>query len=271
VLSAAVLSVHVIASHRDVVDALRQPGTLLNDGYSGMDYPWECSLVVSGTLYENVGFRARGGMWRYAMGKNMWKFRFADGHGLGSTELFADAARRIFPNNLNLIAGIQQGDSGMRGEHGMFDASSYKLFEQAGVPAPSTTWVHLRVVDAVDETGLDQYSGDFFGLYLAVEEPDRRFLARHGLPKGDLFKMAENSGFLKAKEARDSSYEAFDAFVAAMTKPQTEEWWRENVDLEQYYSYRAVVECVHDYDLDQGKNYYYYMDPSSKKWQARIL
>ena len=29
------------------------------------------------------------------MGKNMWKFRFADGHGLSAAALFADEARRI--------------------------------------------------------------------------------------------------------------------------------------------------------------------------------
>ena len=35
----------------------------------------------------------------------------------------------------------------------------------------------------------DQYSGDFQGLYLAVEQPDGQLLEEHGLPDGNLYKM----------------------------------------------------------------------------------
>jgi hypothetical protein len=38
---------------------------------------------------------------------------------------------------------------------------------------------------------------------------------------------------VQAREAHNSSYDAFDAFVAAMKQPQTEAWWREHVALEQ--------------------------------------
>ena len=38
---------------------------------------------------------------------------------------------------------------------------------------------------------------------------------------------------VQAREAQNSSYDAFDAFVAAMKRPQTEAWWREHVALEQ--------------------------------------
>jgi hypothetical protein len=34
----------------------------------------------------------------------------------------------------------------------------------------------------------------FWGLYLAVEQPDGRFLDAHGLPDGNLYKMEGGSG-----------------------------------------------------------------------------
>ena len=28
-----------------------------------------------------------------------------------------------------------------------------------------------------------------------------------------------------------------------------QQWWRDNLDLPRYYSYRAIVECIHHYDI----------------------
>ena len=43
-------------------------------------------------------------------------------------------------------------------------------------------------------------------------------------------------------------------------------WWRNNFDLPGYYRFRAVLEAVHHYDVDQGKNYYFYLNPQTNKW-----
>src|SRR5438128_2676405 len=47
---------------------------------------------------------------------------------------------------------------------------------------------------------------------------------------------------------------------------QPDSWWRNNVDLPRYYSYRAILEAIHHYDLDAGKNYDYYFNPNTGKW-----
>jgi hypothetical protein len=44
--------------------------------YTGEEYLWQGTLVYDGVVYDHVRYRARGGVWRYAMGKNMWKFDF---------------------------------------------------------------------------------------------------------------------------------------------------------------------------------------------------
>ena len=46
----------------------------------------------------------------------------------------------------------------------------------------------------------------------------------------------------------------------------TEQWWRTNADLVNYYNYRAIVDCIHHYDIADGKNYFYYHNPVTNKW-----
>ena len=49
-------------------------------GYTGSENAWSGTLVYNGVVYDDIHYRARGGVWRYAMGKNMWKIDFENGH-----------------------------------------------------------------------------------------------------------------------------------------------------------------------------------------------
>ncbi len=105
----------------------------------GSEYKFTATLAADGKVYDHVRFRARGGAWRYAMGKNMWKIDFLKGHHLEARDNWGQK----YPvkwGKLNLGACIQQGDYGMRGEHGLLEAVSYRLFNLAGVAAPRTPW-----------------------------------------------------------------------------------------------------------------------------------
>jgi len=53
-----------------------------------------------------------------------------------------------------------------------------------------------------------------------------------------------------------------------MATEQNSDWWRKNLDLDRYYSYRAIIEAIHHYDIDQGKNYFYFVDPTTQKWSV---
>ena len=150
----------------------------------------------------------------------------------------------------------------------MFEALSYRLFQLAGVPAPDSHFVHFRVIDAKAEAGPTQYDGDFWGLYLAVEEIDGRFLDARGLPDGNLYKMQDGTGELNNQGVNAPTGRSdLDAFIGAYTQgSRSADWWRKSFDLPGYYSFRAALEAVHHYDLDQGKNYFYYRDPDSRRW-----
>ena len=237
----------------------------------GKEYKYTGTLVADGVAYDHVRFRARGGVWRFAMGKNMWKFDFPAGHGLAARDDFGRAYDATW-GKLNLRACIDQGDYGMRGNQGMFETIGFQLFNLAGVAAPNTHWVQLRVVDGAEENPADQYRGDFWGLYLAIENEDGNFLDEHGLPDGNIYKMNGGTGELSHHGANAVTNRSdLDKFLGTYNGSNPPDaWWRTNLHLPRYYSYRSIIECIHHYDVDQGagKNYDYYRNPKTGLWQV---
>lgn len=237
----------------------------------GKDYRYTGTLVADGVAHDHVRFRARGGVWRFAMGKNMWKFDFTSGHPLAARDDFGRAYDAPW-SKVNLRACIDQGDYGMRGNQGLFETIGFELFNLAGVAAPNTHWVQLRVIDGAEENPADQYRGDFWGLYLAIENEDGNFLEEHGLPDGNIYKMNGGTGELSHQGAGAVTNRSdLDKFLGTYNNSvQSETWWRTNLNLPRYYSYRSIIECIHHYDVDQGagKNYDYYRNPKTGQWQV---
>ncbi len=244
------------------------------------DFKWYGTLVYDGKVYDHIRYRMRGGVWRYAMGKNMWKFDFNRGHHFQARDDYGEKYKTKW-NRLNFSACIQQGDYQHRGEQGMFEAVTFKLFNMAGVPAPKTNWVHFRIIDEEYQDGMlnaahppitrsgTQYDGDFWGLYLAIEQMDGHFLDEHDLPDGNLYKIESHNGELNNQGPTavtdGSDLAAFKRSYYDNPDP-SEQWWRNNVDLDCYYSYRAVIEGVHHGDVGYGKNYFFYLNPETYIW-----
>jgi len=233
----------------------------------GKDYKYTGTIVSDGKVYDHVRFRARGVVWRYAMGKNMWKFDFNKGHPLAARDDHGQFYRVPW-SKVNLRACIQQGDYGHRGEQGMFESVGFRLFALAGVAAPRTHWVQLRIIDEAEESPANQYHGDFWGLYLAIENEDGNFLKEHGLPSGNLYKMEGGWGTLSSHGAgavtNSSDLERF--MGTYNTGNPSVDWWRSHLDLPAYFSYRSIIECIHHYDVGDGKNYDYFLNPNTGRW-----
>ena len=259
------------------VPVIRADGTTQNPtggAYTHSLYNWHGALCYDGRVYDHIRFRARGGVWRFAMGKNMWKFDFNRGHDFQARD---DYGRRYDQKwkKLNFSACIQQGDFNSRGEHGLYESVGFRLFQLTGMPAEHTQYVHFRIVERPSETNgtAGQFDDDFQGLYLGIEQQDGQFLDEHGLPDGNLYKMESgtgqlnNTGPLGPKNKSD-----LNAFIGSQgyggSNGAKLDWWRANCDLENYYNYRAIVDCIHHYDIGDGKNYFYYRNPLTAKWTA---
>ncbi len=266
-----------IAKNGDVTDAMHMPPSQ-QQPYNGSDYKWRGTFVYNGTVYDHVGFRPTGAERRFATGKTNWRFNFNAGHRFQAYDEYG-RPYAVLRDKLNLRGEMGHTDRERRGEAGMFESMSYKLFELAGVPASDTNFVHYRVITGASEYGSSQYDGDFWGLYLSIENPDEQFIEEHNLPDGNLYKIESTvpppgtpnyyEGDLN-NLGRNGPADGSDLWALSQGAQQSSTsaatWWRTNVDLENYYSFRAVVEFVHHYDMGEGKNYMFYNNPETKKW-----
>jgi hypothetical protein len=270
---------HLISKKSDVEDATWLVRHEQGDPQR-KDFKWYGTLIYEGKVYDHIRYRMRGGVWRYAMGKNMWKFDFNRGHYFQARDDFGRKYKTKW-NRLNFSACIQQGNYWHRGEQGMFEAVAFKLFNMAGVPAPKTNYLQFRIIDEQYEDGTlnaahppitrsgTQYDGDFWGLFLTLEQMDGHFLDEHDLPDGNLYKIEGHNGELNNQGptgvSNGSDLNSFKQGYYNDPDP-SEQWWRQNVELECYYSYRAVVEGVHHGDVGYGKNYFFYLNPETNIW-----
>ncbi len=236
--------------------------------YGGDLYQWWGTLVYDGKVYDHIRYRTRGGVWRYAMGKNMWKFDLNRGHDFEPRDNYGKKYKSTW-KKLNLGANIQQGDYQHRGEQGMFESVGLRLFNLAGVESPKTHWISLRIIDGSQEYS-DQFNGDFWGLYLAVEQEDKRFLDEHDLPDGNFYKMEGGTGELNNQGLTGATDKSdLNAFLNGYRNTiPSEPWWRQNFDVDRYYSYQSIVQGIHHYDICYGKNYFYYLNPTNQQWSV---
>ena len=272
---------HLISKKSDVEDCT------WFEKYAGSDFKWYGTLVYDGKVYDHIRYRPRGGVWRFAMGKNMWKFNFNRGHRFQARDNYGKKYDTKW-DKLNFSACIQQGSFGQRGEHGMFEALSNKLFNMAGVPTSKTNWVHFRIIDERYEDGTlneahrpltsrgTQYDGDFWGMYMTIEQMDGHFLDEHDLPDGNLYKMdqAYSNGFDLNNQGPTAVTDGSDVsgFRNSYQSARSANFWGNNVNLKAYYGLYTIYNAVHHGDIT-SKNHYFYQnpEPTTNQWGTNNL
>jgi hypothetical protein len=238
------------------------------------------TFVYDGVVYDHIEFKNRGEASTYVSGKNKWRFFFNRSRDL--------PAKNNFNEDYAEKWGSFSGDACAspwaalhRGMAGVEEASSYKIFQLGGLPSPNTHYYHFRVVRGATEAPAagttisdpignadGQYAGDFWGLYLAVEQPDGSFLDERGLPDGSVYKIENNGGDKKnqgvTQPVDSSDWNTFrDAHVNANP---TEAWWRANMDMEAYYTFHALNRLTGNVDVRGGFNHYFYHRSSDNRW-----
>ncbi len=247
----------------------------IDDRAQRREFRWYGTFVYNGEVFDHIRYRLRGGVWRYSFNKRMWKLRLNKGHDFVGN--FNDGTPSPVPRrtiNLNSLSQNMMVDVPHRGELGFYEATGFWLFRMAGCPSPYTTWVHFRIVDEESEEGKDQFKGDFYGLFLDVEAPDERFLETHGYnPESNLYKM--NNGWTadgKKWEKESNNCDPEDdsdiqEFYNGYNR-QGIKYLEQNLDLEEYLSYRSILEAAHHYDVYAEKNYYYYHNADTGLWEV---
>jgi spore coat protein CotH len=163
----------------------------------------------------------------------------------------------------------------------MNEVLSHKLYRDAGVPAPRTSY--SRVYVSVPGT----YDHKYFGLYSIVEDIDKHFesAALH-TREGAIFKPVTPNLFddlgddwEKYKQTYDPKTDLTPAQINRViemsrfvTKASDEEFAArlgDYLDLDEFARYMAVTTYLSTLDsiLSMGQNFYVYLDPKTNKFQ----
>ena len=236
-------------------------------------FNWEGAFVFEGKVYDHINYRLRGANGRYYLaGKRSMKIHFNHGAEFQARDRFG----RPYPAgwrdlDVSKMFDNRASDYG-QGNFGMTEAANSIVWNLVGVPTWDTYWFHLRVVDGEQEAP-DQYHGDFWGMFLAMEDYDGRFIDRLGLPDGNLYKFASgNTSYLEEErhQGRDSVSDGSDCWrvdiygAGDLTWGKTEAQLRQLVNYEEYFRYLTVCEAVRQYDNDyagERRNIAWFFEP----------
>jgi hypothetical protein len=264
---------HLIARETDVLTCQ------YNHSWDDTQYHFGGTLVYDGKVYDNIHYRIRGQASTFNWGKNKWKFDFNRGHYFQARNDYGNKYTKKW-DKMNVGMGgcpwwqYPHPGSWDQGAGGLFlnETLAYRLYNMAGVPASNTNYFQFRIIDAAAESGAAQYIGDYWGLYLAIENPDGAFLDEHSLPDGNLYRM--DSGYDKKNQGSTQTKTSSDiaSFISDSTgynKPnpyQPLNWWKTYTDLSTYYSSKAAGIAINDSDRRPEANCIYYSNPETGKW-----
>lgn len=236
-----------------------------NSSYEATHFPG--TMVYEGEVYDHIEYEVRGEFSTYVSGKNKWRFFFNRGHEFQARDNFGREYRETW-RKMNLSAVATPWVPVNRGMAGLGESVAFKLYDLAGSLGPHTNYLQFRIVDeAVEASAPDQYRGDLWGLYMTIEHTDGSFLDERGLPDGNTYKIEGGNGDKRNQGPTQSVTSAdYNALKSGYNSSQPISWWRANVDLEGYYSFRAVNRAVNNMDLREGWNICMYHNPETDLW-----
>lgn len=257
----AIQPYHLIANATDVGNSQ------YNSSYDDVSFPG--TIVYDGVVYDHIQFKNRGIGSTYVAGKNKWNIFFNRSRDLAARDNWGKKYAETW-NNLILNANASPWAPINRGSAGIEEATTARILELAGNSNFRTSYVHLRVIDdAVETSPTDQYTGDLWGLYLAIEPTEGNFLDERGLADGNVYAIEGNSGDKKHQgenQPVDSSdWNSFRTNLAA--SGQTEAWYRANMDLDKLYTFVGLNRLIGNVDVRPGDNYRYYHRGSDNRWE----
>ncbi len=261
---------HMLALESDVL------GCMYDDpAGTASTYRYYATVVYDGEVYDHIKFRVKGQASTRATGKNKIKWNFNRGHRFQVRDNYG----REYPTRWDKFA-LQTGTCPWWGSNvstgGMVlnEQGSYMIYRLLGVPSCNTHMFHLRIIDGSRESSsTNQFEGDFWGLYIALEEPDGRFLDEMNLPDGNLYKMNGTPNKRNQGPNQRSGTSDVNSFISSKNSANSLSWWQRTVNLTSYYNYKIGTTLINNTDLRSEWNCLYYFrpgvvgDPNSRRWE----
>jgi CotH kinase protein/Lamin Tail Domain len=259
-----VATYQLLANSQDVQNSQYNP-----DYY---EVPFWGTFVYDGIVYDHVEFRDRGVYSTYQVGKNKWKIEFQTGHPLLARDNYGNLYAEPW-DEINILPGTNpwwRNDVSTDGTV-LFEPVAFKLYELAGTPSSNTQFFNFRVIDGASATGADQYSGDYWGLYIGIEQPDGSFLDERGLDDGSIFNL-HGGAFGETTQRHQGSdlpedRSDLEAFLDGIDGGvETLEWWEQNLNWDSYFAWNIINHAVNNADIRPNENVNYYHDQVTGQW-----
>lgn len=252
---------HLIANNTDVINSQYSGGS---DGVhmSG-------TLVYDGRVYDHIEFENRGEASTYVSGKNKWRIHFNRARRFRPIDNWGQPYDSTW-TRLNVQSISSPWAALNRGMAGLDESLTMRMYELAGIPSPRTHYFSFRVIDNASEASpTDQFEGDVWGLYLAMESPNGSFLDDRGLADGNIYKIEGGNGDKKEQgDTQVTNSSDWNAFYSASNSGQSEQWWRDNMHMPGYYSMRSLNRFLGNVDIRIGYNHYFYHEPTQDQWHV---
>lgn len=246
---------HLIALQSDV--------DYLINRYGGTNYKQTGTIVYNGEVYDHISFRSRGFNNRHSRTKRNMKFNFNRGHDV---EVLRDDGEP-YP--------VKRGKMALSGTwlldkpntHGLAESVLYRLFTMQGTPASYADYMHLRVIDEASES--DTLRGDFWGIYLILENQDGDFLRTHDLPDGNVYSYKP---FKLRHEGEDGPYgarnRAYVEWDTSHDQRRTLDWWKAHIDVPAFCGFIIGNQAINNRETGYRGQHWWteYMNPKTGHW-----
>ncbi len=236
-------------------------------GYSAGQQIRRGTLVYDGEVYDHMIFTGRGRASRGQVGKEKWDFNFLRGHRFKGRDNYG-RRYNVDWREINVLPGTNPwwGNNVSTDGTILNESVGFRIFQLIGSPASNTNFFQLRVIDDAAEAPSNQYNGDLWGLYIAIQDPDGRFLSERGLPDGNLYNwhgagVKKNQGATSVEN--DSDYRAFTEILRNSTTLET---WQAQLNFEAYYAFNCGNLIINNSDMRPGENMMSYIHPNGQTY-----
>ena len=235
-------------------------------GAMGIEFKYvHADLEFAGLTFKDVGVRYKGNGTFMESRNSLKRSLKVDLNHYAKGQKLAGVTKLNFNNNVTDASWMNE-------------VLAYRLYRDAGVPAPQTAYARVFV------TVPGKFDHQYFGLYSLVEDVDRLFaLKRFGTRRGAIFKPVTPSLFsdlgsdwAKYRQTYDPKTPLYDEqkervieFSRLVTSADDSTFASrvgEFIELEEFARFMAVMVFLSDMDgiLGPGQNLYVFLHPKSQ-------
>ncbi len=262
-------SINLISSTADVNEYIS------SSNYSCFDYEGQGTVVYNGIVYDHIGYRSRGKGSRHRRIKKNIKIDLNPEHELKPV----NDCFKEYDVSRGKIA-LSGGWVNDANSHGLTESLIYQIAELTGGVNKYVDYHQFRIIDRALEGGLD---GDFWGLYMVIEDWGGDLLSEHDLPDGNIYGYKDwslsHAGSDGPFGASNAEYEAWntamgdskDGRASSVIPTNPQAFYENNLNLDHYFANWAMEELVANGETNYPGQHSYreYYNPVTQKWTVQ--